>query len=63
MPGFNVSAMGSAEPAVCAELLVEMPPAVAAAAKPMAHVTANRRRVNVTRDGSEKTDIARDAKS
>jgi hypothetical protein len=36
---------------------------VAAAAKPMAQVTANRRRVSVTRDGSEKTDIARDATS
>jgi hypothetical protein len=62
VPGFKVSAVGSAGPAVC-ELLVEMPPVVTAAAKPVAQVTANRRRVSVTRDGSEKTDIARDAKS
>ncbi|MET0879890.1 MAG: alpha-isopropylmalate synthase regulatory domain-containing protein, partial [Tardiphaga sp.] len=56
------SAVGSAEPAVC-DLLVEMPPVVAAAAMPMAQVTANCRRVSFTRVGSEKADIARDAKS
>jgi hypothetical protein len=54
--------VGSAEPAVC-DLLVEMPPLVAAAAMLMAQVTANCRRVSVTRVGSEKADIARDAKS
>jgi hypothetical protein len=48
--------MGRTEPAVCAELLLEMPPAVAAAARPVAHVTANSRRVNVARDGPEKAD-------
>jgi hypothetical protein len=62
VPGFKVSAVGGAGPAVC-DLLVEMPPVVAAAAMPMAQVTANCRRVSVTRDGSEKADIARDAKS
>jgi len=45
--------MGRVAPPVCAELLVEMTPAVATAAKPMPHVAANARRVNAAGDAAE----------
>src|SRR6476620_12678457 len=47
--------MGRAEPPVCAEPRVEMPP-VAIAARPVAHVAANARRVNPAGDGCTMTD-------